>query len=308
MKIAVIGGANVDLTGISAAPLRERDSNPGAVHMSGGGVARNIACNLARLGAEVAFVSAVGDDRLGAVLRESMAESGLDDSGLILRKGLSSGLYLVLLEPDGSMFIAVNDMAAVESIGPADVEALGDTIGAADLAVVDANLRPDTLEALRRLASARRTPLMADAVSVSKAERLRAVLPDLAVFKANRAEAAALAGFPLDTDEALREGCRRLSGGGTTVYLTLGDQGSCGRAGAGGFFKLPVLPAAAVNVNGAGDAFAAGAAYGFCRGRGLKETAVFASACAALTVESGDGVSGELTLERVLERAARYRA
>ncbi|MDR0387657.1 MAG: PfkB family carbohydrate kinase [Treponema sp.] len=307
MKIAVIGGANVDITGISAAPLRERDSNPAQVHLSGGGVARNIACNLARLGAEVTFAGAVGDDGFGKFLRESMAESGLDDSALIVRKGFSTGLYLALLEPAGDLFIAVNDMAVVESIGPADVEALRDVIGAADLAIVDANLRPETLEALQGLAASGRTPLMADAVSVSKAERLRAILPDLAVFKANRAEAAALAGFPLDTDEALREGCRRLSGSGTVVCLTLGDRGSCYGCG-DDFFKLPVLPAAVVNVNGAGDAFAAGAAYGFCRGRGLEEAAVFASACAAVTVESGDGVSAELTLERVLERAARYRA
>jgi pseudouridine kinase len=308
VKVTVIGGANVDITGISAAPLRERDSNPAKVHLSGGGVARNIACNLARLGAEVTFVSAIGDDSFGKILRESMAESGLDDSALIVRKGLSTGLYLVLLEPGGELFVAVNDMAAVESIGPADVEALGDTIGTPDLVVLDANLRPETLEALSRLAALRRVPLMADAVSVSKVERLTAILPDLALFKGNRAEAAALAGFPLDTDEALREGCRRLSGKGKArIYLTLGEQGSCCGRG-DDFFKQPVLPAALVNVNGAGDAFAAGAAYSYCLGRTLEEAAVFSSACASITVESGDGVSGELTLDRVLERTARYRA
>jgi pseudouridine kinase len=303
VKITVIGGANVDITGVSTAPLRERDSNPANVHLSGGGVARNMACNLARLGAEVAFISALGDDGFGKFLRESMAESGLDDSALIVRKGLSTGLYLVLLEPTGEMFVAVNDMAAVESISPEDVEALEDTIAASDLVVVDANLRVETLEALRHLAVPLRVPLMADAVSVSKAERLRAILPDLALFKANRAEAATLAGLPLNTDEALREGCRKLSGERTAVYLTLGAQGSCCACG-DSFFRQPVLPAALVNVNGAGDAFAAGTAYSFCLGLGLEETAVFASACAAVTVESGDGVSGELTLENVMERAA----
>ncbi|MDR2054082.1 MAG: PfkB family carbohydrate kinase [Treponema sp.] len=309
MKITVIGGANVDITGISAAPLRERDSNPAAVHLSGGGVARNIACNLARLGAEVTFVSAIGDDSFGKLLRESLAESGLDDSALIVRKGLATGLYLTLLEPSGEMFIAVNDMAAVESIGPADVEALADGIRASDLVILDANLRPETLEALMRLTLIPpRVPLMADAVSVSKAGRLKGILPGLALLKANRAEASMLAGFPLDTDEALREGCRRLSGdGGPCICLTQGEQGSCCGSG-GGFFKQPALPASVVNVNGAGDAFAAGAAYSFCRGGRLEENAVFGAACAAITLESGDGVSTALTLESVLERAARYGA
>jgi pseudouridine kinase len=308
MKITVIGGANVDITGIAVAPLRERDSNPARVHISGGGVARNIACNLARLGAETTFVSAIGDDGFGTLLRESLAESGLGDSALIVRKGLTTGLYLALLEPGGELFVAVNDMAAVESIGPADVETLGAAIAASDLAVVDANLRGETLEALARLAASLRVPLMADAVSVSKAGRLKAILPNLALLKANRAEAAALAGFPLDTDEALREGCRTLLAQGIDrLYLTLGEQGSC-CAAAEGFFKQPILPARLVNVNGAGDAFAAGAAYSFCRGRPLEENALFGAACAALTVESGDGVSKTLTLESVLERAARYRA
>jgi pseudouridine kinase len=307
MKITVVGGANIDITGISAAPLRKGDSNPAKVHLSGGGVGRNIACNLARLGADVVFVSAIGDDGFGKLLRDSMAESGLDDSALIARKGLATGLYMALMEPTGEMFIAVNDMEAVESLGPADVEALGGRIGASDLVALDANLRPDTLEALARLAARYKVPLMADAVSVSKAGRLRAILPSLALFKANRAEAAALAGFPLDTDDALREGCRGiLDGGAARVYLTLGAQGSCCCSG-DGFFRQPLLPAALVNVNGAGDAFAAGAAYSFCLGRTPGENAVFGAACAALTVESGDGVSKTLTLERVMERAL-YRA
>jgi pseudouridine kinase len=314
MKITVIGGANVDITGISAAPLRVRDSNPAKVHLSGGGVARNIACNLARLGVDVTFVSAIGGDGFGRFLRESMTEPGADDSALplslslslIVRDDLATGLYLVLLEPAGDMFIAVNDMAAVESIGPADVETMKDTVWASDFLVVDANLRPETLEALRQLAVHRGIPLMADAVSVSKAERLRDILPDLALLKANRAEAAALTGFPLDTEEALREGCRKLSGESAAVYLTLGEEGSCCACG-DVFIKQPVLPAVLVNVNGAGDAFAAGAAYSFCLGRELSETALFASACAAVTVESGDGVSKYLTLKTVLERAARYK-
>jgi pseudouridine kinase len=320
MKITVVGGANVDITGMSAAPLRERDSNPAKVHLSGGGVARNIACNLVRLGAEVTFISAIGDDGFGTLLRESMAESGLDDSALIVRKGLTTGLYLVLLEPTGEMFVAVNDMTAVESLGPADMETRERTIAASDLVVVDANLPAETLKVLARIAASSRVPLMADAVSVSKAERLMPLVPDLALLKTNRAEAAVLAGFPLDTDEALREGCRTLLDRGTgQVYITLGKQGSCCASGSDtGFFRQPAIPAKLVNVNGAGDAFAAGAAYRFCKADSricpalpvtpVEENAVFGAACAALTVESNDGISKALTLEKALERAAQYQA
>ena len=48
--MAGIGGANVDIHGQSLAPLIMRDSNPGRLHVSVGGVTRNILDNLTRLG------------------------------------------------------------------------------------------------------------------------------------------------------------------------------------------------------------------------------------------------------------------
>jgi pseudouridine kinase len=307
MKILVIGGANIDITGVAAAPLRQGDSNPARVRLSGGGVGRNIACNLARLGAAVTFAGAVGNDAFGRLLRESLAEAGLDDSALIVRQGLPTGLYLALMEPDGGLFAAVNDMEAALAVAPADVEALRGAIRAARLLVVDANLRPDTLEAAARLATAYNVPLMADAVSVSKAARLSAILPHLALLKANRAEAETLAGFPLETEGTLREGCRALLDAGPhRVYLTRGEQGSCA-ADKDAFCMQPALPAVAMNVNGAGDAFAAGAAFSFCLGGTLAENARFGAACAAITVESADAVSKNLSHESVQNQLAGLR-
>jgi pseudouridine kinase len=295
----------VDITGRSAADLRLRDSNPAKVHIGGGGVARNIACNLSYLGAKVSLVSAIGDDGFGKLLRDSLAEAGLDDSRLILRRDHSSGLYLVLLEPSGKLFVAVNDMAAVESITAAEVEALGDLAASSDLIITDANLRPGALEALAEAAG--KVPLMADAVSESKVGRLKGILPRLGILKANRAEAAVLAGLPLDTAETLREGCKRLLDTGLGgLYITLGEQGCC-CASRDGFFTQDALPAKLVNVNGAGDSFAAGVAYSYCLGQTPRENAIFGAACAAITLECNDGVCKTLTRDGVWERAARYR-
>ena len=58
--IAGIGGANVDIHGQSDAPIVMRDSNPGRLHLSAGGVCRNICDNLCRLGLTVELCSAVG--------------------------------------------------------------------------------------------------------------------------------------------------------------------------------------------------------------------------------------------------------
>ena len=56
-RCAVVGAANIDIGGFPAGRLALQDSAPGRVTFSAGGVGRNIACNLARLGV---------DTRLGA--------------------------------------------------------------------------------------------------------------------------------------------------------------------------------------------------------------------------------------------------
>lgn len=61
----MIGGANMDLKARSHARATSRTSNPGHGSMAPGGVARNIAENLGRLGNRVHLVSVVGRDPLG---------------------------------------------------------------------------------------------------------------------------------------------------------------------------------------------------------------------------------------------------
>jgi pseudouridine kinase len=305
MKITVIGGANVDITGRSLRSFRMADSNPARVHLSAGGVGRNIAENLFRLGTKVIFVSAVGDDRFAEVLRGFFAETGMDASHLITRRGLGTGLYLDLLEPEGDLLVAINDMEAIESLFPADAAALAPLLSGSNLAVVDANLRPDTLETLAEIARNADIPLMADAVSVSKVERLKPIVKKLALLKANRAEAAALAGFPLDSDAALRKGCAALLASGLReIHITLGAEGSCAASSAGIVFQR-ILPGKKINVNGAGDAFAAGAAYRYCLGGSAAENGLFGAACAAITLESNDAVSCALSRDGVEMRIAR---
>ena len=60
--VAVAGAVNVDIGGRSAGPLVGRDSNPGTVTVSMGGVGRNIAHNLRMLGVKVSLLTALGED------------------------------------------------------------------------------------------------------------------------------------------------------------------------------------------------------------------------------------------------------
>ena len=63
--VALVGGANMDICASPASRMRMHDSNPGSVVTSPGGVARNMAENLARLGVDCRLVAAVGADHYG---------------------------------------------------------------------------------------------------------------------------------------------------------------------------------------------------------------------------------------------------
>ncbi len=60
----VIGGANIDFVGIPDNKLIWHDKNPGKIKMSLGGVGRNIAENLAKLGVHTKLLALVGDIHL----------------------------------------------------------------------------------------------------------------------------------------------------------------------------------------------------------------------------------------------------
>ena len=61
-RVIVIGGANVDIKGRASGTFVATTSNPGEVTVSVGGVGRNIAENLARLGIEVSLLTVLGND------------------------------------------------------------------------------------------------------------------------------------------------------------------------------------------------------------------------------------------------------
>ena len=92
-RIVVIGGANLDLVGRSHVAYRSEDSNPGSVKMSPGGVGRNIAENLSRLGAEVVFLSAIGQDPQGQLVAQATQAVGVNMQH-VLRTDCGTSTYL----------------------------------------------------------------------------------------------------------------------------------------------------------------------------------------------------------------------
>ena len=293
--VAVIGGANTDIVGFSERAPVARDSNPGHVRVSAGGVGRNIAENLARLGVPTRLVAAFGEGHDARGLVDECRAAGVDVVD-VPAPGVPASRYLAIIDDAGDLALAVNDMRATESLTPEALDSHASALLGASAIVLDANLAAATLaRAAERFAE---VPMVVDCVSVAKAPRVRTVLGSLWALKANVAEARALVGEeaagPLEAAHALARA------GAPRAFVTGGAEGVAWVTPEGaGAFTPPAIEA--VNATGAGDAFTAGLVYALLAGFDARRAAVFGSAMARLALASEQTVNAEISERLALE-------
>ena len=297
----VIGGVNMDIGGKSFSPLVMRDSNPGRVTMSLGGVGRNIAHNMSLLGIDVRFLTAFGDDLYAQRIAASCGELGIDISHALQIPGGTTPTYLFLNDADGDMALAVSDMEICERIQPSYLAANLQLLNHAQLVVVDTNLPAQSLEYLAAHCTA---PIFVDPVSTAKAVKLKPVLGKLHTIKPNRIEAELLSGVKITDGESLRRAAKVLLETGLhRVFISLGSEGVLA-ADHDEIREFPCFPAQMRNATGAGDAFMAALAWAYLEGTDLEHSAKAAAAAAAIAVESAQTINPSLSAEAVRERMA----
>lgn len=297
--VVVIGGANMDLHAQASSDLVPGSSNPGSAQLSPGGVGRNVAEVIARLGTPCDLISAVGDDPLGAEVVAHTADAGVDVTHVRHRE-MRTGTYAAILAPGGELVMAVADMAATELVSPLAVEAAAALIRGASLLVLDGNLLAATVEYAIELAVAAQVRVVLDPVSVPKSERLRPVLrAGIDLITPNRAELAALAGMPTRTEDQVEAAVEALLTRGVgAVWVRLGRDGSL-LVGPSGGWRLPSPAADAVDVTGAGDAMLGAFCHALLRGDSQPGAARYGHAAAALTVASRSTVRTDLSDELI---------
>jgi pseudouridine kinase len=297
----VIGGANVDMKAQSAARATPHTSNPGHGSMAPGGVGRNIAENLARLGDRVHLVSMVGRDSLGAGLLDHTSAAGVRVDH-VARTDRATGTYTAVLDANGEMLVAIADMEAIDDLGPEQIQAARDVIARAGVLVVDGNVRRDAFDYALDLA--RGVRVIVEPVSVPKAAALKDSL-DARVFAITpgRDELGALTDLPTRTDRQLRTAAGALHDRGiSVVWVSLGDRGSL-LSTPDESTEIPALPTTVTDVTGAGDSMVAAFCHVLLDGGTPLEAARLGHAAAALTIASPHTVRPDLTM-RLLHAAA----
>ena len=297
--VLVIGAANLDIKGIPEEPLLTGTSIPGHIRTSLGGVARNIAENLARLDVDTVLLTAVGDDPAGERILGQAAGRGIDISHSLVVEGGRTGAYMALLQPGGGLNVAMDDMGILEALTPEFLRSQRALFAKACLVVIDANLKPDTFATVIDLCDEYDVALCADPTSATLAHRLSPHLHHLYMIPPNVNEVSVLTGlqFPQNDREAAQEAATALVEKGVEIALiTLGEFGVVYNDGETKG-HIPAIQTQIVDETGAGDAMTAAIIFGLLEDIPLDECVRLGVTADSLTLRTRETVRRDLTVE-----------
>jgi pseudouridine kinase len=286
VSLVCIGGACIDRKYMCVEQARPGTSNPARASRSFGGVARNVAENLARLGVPVSLLSVVGDDENGAALLQHAENSGIDTSLIFRDGGKVTSEYTAIVDPQGELVLGVADMRAVESITEAQIARHWPTIERAGRLFVDCNVSAQVLAFCIECCRAGTVQLTVDAVSEVKVRKLPQRLDGVALLFLNEGEGAAYLGAPARASSVRERGAR-------SVVLTRGARGVVVAGDVETEVSAP--PARCIDPTGAGDALVATTLYRLLQGDKLVDAVRIGTLGAALTVESNASVHPDLS-------------
>lgn len=305
--IVCIGGANIDRKIRTLMPLQMGTSNPARVQESFGGVARNVAENLARLGAPTQLFTAVGQDAAGQHLLHAMQQLGVDTNACMQIAGVCSGTYTAVLDDSGEMVLALAHMDVSAQQTPEWLRQYAAQRAAARLVVADLNLPADSVAQLLQDAQTSAAPLVIVAVSEPKMANLPVNLNGLSLLILNVGELHTRVGRVLNTEEDIAAACRELHGQGVRrIIVTRGGQGVSyseysdknhhGDRGVLNHIPAPVVSVR--DVTGAGDSFSAAVCWSLYHAPDdLALAARRGVALSALTVQVEQSVLPDLNMK-----------
>jgi ribokinase len=262
-----------------------------------GGKGSNQAVAAARLGADVTFISKIGQDPFGDMAMEIWAEAGVKTSVQRMAESYTGAASIFLEDGSGDNAIIVCPGAA-GTISVADIEAAGDVIRGASVFITQLE---QPLPAAKRALEIARTAGATTILNPAPAAELDAEFFTLSdYFTPNETEAEDLTGIKVDTVEEARQAAQALLDKGVGgVIITLGEQGALLHTREISELCPAHNFAPVAETTGAGDAFNGAFAVALARGDAPLQAVKFGCAVASLSVTRPGTAQSMPTLEEV---------
>ena len=302
--VLVIGSAQIDIKGHPAEAIHWNATTSGRVRNSVGGVARNIAENLARLEVETVLLTAVGGDDQGKRILDQCEAHGVDCTQVRVVPDMRTCTHLSLLKPDGELAVGVTDFEILKHLDSDYLRQHEHLIADADMLVIDSTLSEDALATVFELADRYYVRVCADPTTPLLASRLRPYLNQLHLIVPNAGETAALCDLltPVADREAALAAARHLATEGVYIAVVTMGAGGLAYAGEGGAGYIRAVHTHVVDPTGAGDALTGAVIFGLLNDVPLDEAMRLGVTAAALTLQTDETVAPELTQEVLYDR------
>lgn len=299
----------VDIVSLGEAMVEFNQTGEGAgrLYMQGfGGDTSNFAIAAARQGARVAYLSALGDDAYGRLLRRLWDEEGVDHTDVFTNADAFTAIYFVTHGESGHQFSFFRSGSAASRMSPAQLPreriASARLLHLSGISLAISSAACDTAYAAIDIARRAGVKVSFDTnlrLKLWPIDRARAVMSDVIARSdlclPSYDDVVAITGI---TDpDALVDHCLRL--GAKVVALKLGDQGALIADGAQRH-RIAPHPCQPVDATGAGDTFGGAFVHRWLQGDGLAQAGRYAAAAAALSTQGYGAVAPIPTAEQVL--------
>ncbi|XP_037834240.1 pseudouridine-metabolizing bifunctional protein C1861.05 isoform X2 [Kryptolebias marmoratus] len=330
--VVVIGGINVDFIAKGKTKtLHFGQLNPGSVCQTFGGVGRNIADSLSRLGHQPLLVSATGDDANSDVVLNYCKH--MNTSGVARLEKQSTATYCAVITQNGELSLELGDMDIHQQINENYVSQFERQISSATLVCLDGNIPISAINYVCSLAGKHNINVWYEPTNAEKARKpfLSDAWKSLSYSSPNLAELCTMNKtlglktpevLPNTLDEILSVAVdlsRPLLEHLHCLVVTLGPSGVllCGEQEGGSvnlqprrlkkkrqlcalhYPVLAVTPEETINVSGAGDSLAGALIAGILRGKDTDSCVRMGLLAAKMSLSSPHPVSPSLTLESV---------
>jgi pseudouridine kinase len=304
LPVLVIGTSGLDIVGRLRGEQLPGTSNPAQIRTSFGGVARNVAENLARLGQAVRLVTAVGDDQAGEQLLQATTEAGVDVQFTLRSSQYPTGAYLAVVNNNGELLLALDDMRAASALSGEFIRQYEGLFQESSLVFIDANLPKETIRTVFTLARRARVPVCADPTSKLLASRLAPYLSRLYMVAQNSEEAGVLCGREINASnrrDAIEAAKCLVADGIDVAVITLAQFGAV-YATSETSGHVPAIRTTIADPTGAGDALTATMLFALLNDITIDDAVKLGVTAASMTLRYRGAVVPDLSLEKLYEQ------
>ncbi|PAV83042.1 hypothetical protein WR25_02577 [Diploscapter pachys] len=293
-------------------------SYAGKMEQRCGGVARNHADALTRLGCDVTFLSAIGSDALGEWVRKRCNHMNWDN--VVVSNKFSTATYLSI-NVQGNINFGINSIGnVIYDISPEYIKKNEQSIAEADFVLMDGNISEEAIKQIAITSKYYNKKIWFEPTDYHKVNKIMDddVLPQISIMSPNANEFMYFAQkcdvsvnptiftSPYHVGEFVLSNLKllhsfdylivSLAQNGTAI-IRKADDGSYSFIG----LPPPIQPDLIVSASGAGDSFNSGFLAAMLNGVPFDASPIVGQKCASLTLQTIEAVSTQITPKLISE-------